>query len=170
VGSTFCYFVASNKTVPGNCKLITDDQDYSADVSKLPFLPFVINQETLDQINWLEQRKSRKWKRGELHTSKKELFNDTGKYTVMHTNAQELRTDTVHPNLNKIRVCVSLSGYPKFQVIKDSYASQACMWTEFKTLKEAKAFAKECNDDYIQNILKVFKWSGWNSKEVIEYL
>ena len=88
----------------------------------------------------------------------------------MHTNAQELRTDTVHPNLQKIRVCVSLSGYPKFQVIKDSYASQACMWTEFTSIKKAKEFAKECNDEYVQRILKVFKWSGWNSKEVIEYL
>lgn len=170
VGSTFCYFVANNKTTPGMTKLITGGTEFSVDVSKLPFLPFVINEDTLEQINWLKQRTPKKWKRGELHTSNKDLFSTTGQYTVMHTNAQELRTDTVHPNLQKIRVCVSLSGYPKFQVIKDSYASQACMWTEFSSIKKAKEFVKECNDPYVQNILKVFKWSGWNSKEVIEYL
>lgn len=170
VGSTFCYFVARNKTQCNDAKLVTETEEFTHNVSNLPFLPFVINSKTLDQIKWLENRQSRTWKRGELHTSNKNLFVDSGKYTVMHTNAQELRTDAEHPNLKKIRVCVSLSGYPKFQVIKNSYASQACMWTEFTTMKEAKEFAKECNGEYIQSILKIFKWSGWNSKEVIEYL
>jgi hypothetical protein len=170
VGSTFCYFIASNHKKPGPTRLITGDKEFTADVSTLPFLPFVINEETLAQIDWLKNRKSRKWKRGELHTSNKNLFVDNGKYKVMHTNAQELSTDTEHQNLTKIRVCVSLSGYPKFQVIQNSYASQACVWTEFSTVKEANDFADECNGEFVQSILQVFKWSGWNSKDVIEYL
>ena len=170
VGSTFCYFIGSNHKKPGLTRLITGDKEFTADVSTLPFLPFVINDETLAQIDWLKNRKSKKWKRGELHTSNKNLFVDNGKYRVMHTNAQELSTDTEHPNLNKIRVCVSLSGYPKFQVIQGAYASQACVWTEFKTVKEASDFADECNGEFVQSILQVFKWSGWNSKDVIEYL
>jgi hypothetical protein len=129
-----------------------------------------VNEDTLKQAKLLSSRKNHEWKRGELHTSNKELFNDNGKFTVMHTNAQTLRTDADHTNRNKIRVAVSLSGYPTFNVITDGYVSQACFWTEFSTVEEATSFAKECNSTEIQDILKIFKWSGWNSKEVISCL
>jgi hypothetical protein len=170
VGSTFAYFIASNQKNTGNTKIITDHQHYDYDIKKVDFLPFIINDETLAQIDWLKNRKSRRWHRGELHTSNKELFNEDGKYDVIHTNAQTLKTNTEHSNLSKIRVCVTLSGYPKFMVIKNAYCSQATMWTEFKTHKEAQEFANECNGEHIQQIVKNFKWSGWNSKEVIDLL
>jgi hypothetical protein len=98
------------------------------------------------------------------------LFSATGKYDVMHTNAQTLKSDTNHPNRTKIRVAVSLSGYPTFQVITNGYVSQACFWTECNSLADAQALADECNGAEIQKILEVFKWSGWNSKEVIKCL
>lgn len=171
VGSTFCYFVADkNKPAAITTKIITNETVYDQDVSKLPFLPFVINQDTLSQLAWLMKRKFRSWKRGEFHTSNKHLFNANGKYTVMHTNAQELRSNADHPNRDKIRVAISLSGYPKFKVVQGSYVSQACFWTEFDTVEKAQDFADECNGDYIQSIMAVFKWSGWNSKEVIQCL
>lgn len=170
VGSTFAYFVAHNQKNQGNAKLITDHGEYDHDIKNVDFLPFVINEETLEQINWLKQRNSRKWKRGELHTSNKDLFEDNGCYEVIHTNAQTLHSNIQHSNLTKIRVCVTLSGYPKFLVIQNAYCSQATMWTEFDTVKEAQAFADDCNGEYIQKIMQNFKWSGWNSKEVIEHL
>lgn len=170
VGSTFCYFVAPNRSNTGTAKLISKEGTYHHKISSVPFLPFVINDQTLSQINWLQQRRSRTWKRGELHTSNKSSFNSDGKYRVVHTNAQELRTDVDHPNRTKIRVCVSLSGYPRFQTIQDCYVSQACVWTEFADLTSARAFEAECNSNTVQDILGIFKWSGWNSKEVIQYL
>jgi hypothetical protein len=170
VGSTFAYFIAYNQKNPGNAKLITDDGNFDYDIKKVDFLPFVITEETLEQINWLKQRNSRKWKRGELHTSNKDLFVANGRYDVIHTNAQRLKSNAQHSNLSKIRVCVTLSGYPKFLVIQNTYCSQATMWTEFDTVEEAQTFADECNGEYIQKIMQNFKWSGWNSKEVIEHL
>lgn len=170
VGSTFAYFVAHNQPNLGNAKLITNNGEFEYDIKNVDFLPFVITEETLEQINWLKQRNSRKWKRGELHTSNKDLFDANGKYDVIHTNAQTLKSNARHSNLSKIRVCVTLSGYPKFLVIKDAYCSQATMWTEFDTLSEAESFADECNGSYIQSIMKTFKWSGWNSREIIEHL
>jgi len=170
VGSTFAYFVAHNQKNPGNARLITDDGEFDHDIKKVDFLPFVITEETLEQINWLKQRNSRKWKRGELHTSNKDLFDANGKYDVIHTNAQTLKSNAQHSNLSKIRVCVTLSGYPKFLVIQNTYCSQATMWTEFDTVEKAQTFADECNGEYIQKIMQNFKWSGWNSKEVIEHL
>jgi hypothetical protein len=170
VGSSFAYFVAHNKRNPGNAKLITDSGEFDYDLKNADFLPMVTTEETLEQMNWLKQRNSRVWTRGELHTSNKSLFDDNGKYEVFHTNAQMLKTNVKNNNLSKIRGCVTLSGHPKFQVIRNAYCSQATMWTEFDTVKEAKKFANECNDEYIQKIMKNFKWSGWNSKEVIESL
>lgn len=170
VGSTFCYFVAHNNKKINQTKIITNEAVYNKDISQAPFLPLVINPDTLSQLDDLVARPKKKWHRGELHTSKTELFNDAGKYSVMHTNAQTLHTDTEHKNKTKIRVAVSLSGYPTFRVLQNEYASQACFWTEFKTVKEARAFAAECNGKDIQDMLAVFKWSGWNSKEVIQCL
>lgn len=169
VGSTFCYFVISNESTRST-KIITDTSEYQIDISKFPFLPNVITNETLSNLKNLLSRKKRKWQRGELHTSKTELFSDLGKYEVMHTNAQIRRTDIEHINKSKIRVAVSLSGYPTFNVIQNQYVSQACFWTEFETVNDAKDFANECNGKEIQELMKLFKWSGWNSKDVIQCL
>lgn len=170
VGSTFCYFIATPNQEQLTTKIITSDKEYNIDIRKLPFLPVNINDTTINQIDQLMSRASRKWRRGELHTSNKHLFNDNGKYEVMHTNAQTLHTDVNHANLNKIRVGVTLSGYPTFKVITNGYMSQACFWTEFDNVADAQAFADECNGSDVQELLNNFKWSGWNSKEVIECL
>jgi hypothetical protein len=170
VGSTFCYFIAHSNRQVTSTTIITDEAEYIKDISQLPFLPLTIDDETLTQLNQLIARPKKIWKRGELHTSNKHLFSNSGKYAVMHTNAQQLKTNTEHKNKSKIRVAVSLSGYPKFKVIQNQYVSQACFWTEFTTLEDATNFANECNGDIIQGMLQVFKWSGWNSKSVIQRL
>lgn len=170
VGSTFCYFVAQPKKKIKSTKIITDSGTLHKDISKLPFLPSTITEDTLAKLDALLARKSRTWKRGELHTSNSERFDVNGKYTVMHTNAQELRSNFEHANRKKIRVAVSLSGYPQFRVIQNAYVSQACFWTEFKKVEDAQAFADECNGKEVQELMTIFKWSGWNSKEVIECL
>lgn len=170
VGSTFCYWTIDTTKLSTSTKIITDTKEYQLDLTKIDFLPATITDETLGLINTLTSRKARTWKRGELHTSNTSLFSTTGKYDVMHTNAQTLKSNTDHPNRTKIRVVVTLSGYPTFQVITNGYASQACFWTECVSIEDAQALANECNGAEIQKILEVFKWSGWNSKEVIKCL
>jgi hypothetical protein len=167
VGSTFCYFITGNNAAT---KLITENEVYEMDISKFSFLPSNLSDESFEMLNALINRKKRTWKRGELHTSNKDLFVDDGKYSVMHTNAQTLRTNVEHRNLNKVRVGVTLSGYPTFKVINGGHLSQACFWSEFESIEEAENFANECNGESIQTIMSNFKWSGWNSKEIIEYL
>jgi hypothetical protein len=170
VGSTFCYWTIDTTKPSTSTKIITDNKEYQLDLTKIDFLPATITDETLGLINTLTSRKARTWKRGELHTSNTGLFSATGKYDVMHTNAQTLKSNTDHPNRTKIRVVVTLSGYPTFQVVTNGYASQACFWTECASIEDAQALANECNGAEIQKILEVFKWSGWNSKEVIKCL
>jgi predicted RNA methylase len=170
VGSTFCYWVIDTTKPSTGTKIITDNGEYHLDLSDINFLPSVVTKETLTLINSLNSRTPRTWKRGELHTSNTNLFDANGKYTVMHTNAQTLKSNTEHANKTKIRVAVTLSGYPTFRVITNGYVSQACFWTECNTLDEAQALADECNGEEVQKMLSIFKWSGWNSKEVIQCL
>jgi predicted RNA methylase len=170
VGSTFCYFVARPNQQINTTKIITNAGTLQKDITKLPFLPAVITEDTLSKLDALLSRQSRTWRRGELHTSNTDRFDANGRYSVMHTNAQELRSNFEHANLKKIRVAVSLSGYPQFRVIQNGYVSQACFWTEFDQITDAQDFANECNGQEIQELMTIFKWSGWNSKEVIECL
>lgn len=168
VGSTFCYWVMHTNQTSTNTRIVTNNGEYQLDLSKIDFLPSVITEETLSLINSLTSRKARIWRRGELHTSNTKLFCKDGQYSVMHTNAQTLFSNTEHPNRAKIRVAVSLSGYPTFQIITNGYVSQACFWTECDSMQDAQTLVDECNGTEIQKILSVFKWSGWNSKEVIK--
>jgi len=170
VGSTFCYFIVDLTQEVTETLLITEDGQRMLDIRNLPFVPGEVTDQSLALLDKLLSRQKRSWWRGELHTSRQDLFSDTGEYSVIHTNAQTLKTDTIHSNLNKIRVVVTLSGYPKFQVITNAYASQATFWCEFESIGAAEEFAAECNGDEIQNMLNLFKWSGWNSREVISLL
>lgn len=170
VGSSFCYFVVDQTREFDSTKIISKDGEFNIDVRDLPCLPNEINETSLNLLEKLVNRKSRKWNRGELHTSQKNKFDDNGIYEVMHTNAQTFRSNFEHTNKNKIRVAVSLSGYPKFRVIHNAYCSQAVFWTELETLDEAQQFVNECNAAEIQTIMSLFKWSGWNSKEIISML
>jgi len=163
VGSTFCYFVY-DKSFTGNTRIITDKNTFDIDLTNKQFLPPIITRKTLNMMDVLSG--NRIWKRGEYHTSDKEWATDTG-MEVIHTAAQTLSTKRPHPNTAKIRVGVTLSGYPKFVAVEDKGFSQACFWTEFNTMAEAKDFEVYCNSEEIQEILKTYKWSGWNSKAVI---
>lgn len=170
VGSLFCYFVVDQTKEFEETLLIDASGEYKKDIRNLPCLPNTIDTHTLDLLDKLISRPARTWKRGELHTSNKDKFDKNGKYEVLHTNAQTLRSNIEHANRSKIRVAVTLSGYPKFEVVHNKYCSQATVWTEFDTLQEATNFADDCNKEDIQEIVRTFKWSGWNSKEIISMI
>jgi hypothetical protein len=166
VGSTFCWFI-TDKSFSGNATVTSNDYSYELDLEKTDFLPLNVNEKTLEMLNKLTG--NRVWSRGEFHTSKKSWMAEDG-INVYHTGAQIHKTKTHHPNMNKIRVGVYLSGYPKFIVVENEGLSQACFWTEFHTKEQATEFAEFCNSEKVQSILSEFKWSGWNSKEVIQRL
>ena len=166
VGSTFCYFVY-DKNHKGNTQVISDEKVFDLDLSDIDFLPLKVNDRSLKLLNKLNG--NRVWKRGEYHTSDKDWQSSEG-VVVHHTNAQTLYSNKQHENLNKVRVCVTLSGYPKFKVLQNEGCSQVNFWTEFTNLQEAEEFAEKCNGPEIQEIVSTLKWSGWNSKEVISKL
>ncbi len=170
VGSLFCYFVVDQTQEFETTKIVSSDGEFDIDIRDLPCLPSEVNRHTLKLLHDLVKRPKRTWKRGELHTSNKDKFDTNGKYEVLHTNAQTLRSNEEHANKEKFRVAVTLSGYPKFEVVHHQYCSQATVWTEFETMQEAINFADDCNNEQIQEIVRTFKWSGWNSKEIISMI
>ena len=48
--------------------------------------------------------------------------------------------------------------------------SQIIVYTVCDTLKEAQELADQMNSSEIQEVMNVFKWSGWNKIEVIKLL
>jgi len=167
VGSTFCWF-DYEKGYAGNTTIKSKDVTYDVNLALYGFVPTELSPEIIDMYKYLKG--NRVWKRGEFHTSNESWKADNGITTVNHTGAQTLFTNNKHENINKIRVGVTLSGYPKFKAVQGEGFTQANFWTEFETLEEAKEFADYCNSDAVQKVLATFKWSGWNSKEVIQKL
>ena len=169
VGSTFCRIVV-DKNHTGETTIITDTETLTLDVSSYDFLPPVVNSHNMSLYSKFTN--TRTWKVStEYHTSKKSQWMDeNGEYEVWHTNAQTFRTNKSHPNNDKIRVGVTLSGYPEFKVMNKMAGSQIIVWTECATLDEAQELADYLNGPEIQEIMSVFKWSGWNKLEVIRLL
>lgn len=169
VGSTFCRIVWDPKYT-GNTEIITADGVFSLDLSSYDFLPKVVNEHNLSLYKFFTN--NRTWKIStEYHTSKKSKWLDeNGEIEVWHTNAQTFRTSTPHPNNDLIRVGITLSGYPEFKVMNKVAGSQIIVYTVCDTIEEAQDLADYLNGPDIQEIMNVFKWSGWNKLEVIKLL
>jgi len=172
IGSTFCRIVW-DENYTGTTKIISNNKTYNIDVSDYPFLPSVVDNVTLSMYDKLKG--NRTWCRTtEFHTSNISKWrSDNGSIEVLHSTAQTHKTNVFHPNNKKIRVGVSLSGYPKFNVMHNMAATQNIAYTECSTLDEANKLAHYLNSEEIQDLLKLdysFKWNGWNKLEVIKLL
>lgn len=171
IGSTFCrVYVDMTKEI--DCtEIVTDTNEIiHLDVRNYQFLPPVVNNYTLSLYQHLTG--DREWIRStEYHTSKKnDWIDDNGSIEVLHTNAQTFVTSQDHPNNAKYRVAISLSGNPKFHVLHNKACSETCVWTECKSIDDAIKLCDYYNSPTIQDVVKTFKWSGFNSRLVIKLL
>jgi len=172
IGSTFCRIIW-DENYTGTTTIVSNEKTYNIDVSDYPFLPSVVDDVTLSMYDKLKG--TRKWQRTtEFHTSNISKWrSDNGSIEVLHSTAKTHKTNVFHPNNKKIRVGVSLSGYPKFNVMHNMAATQNIAYTECSTLDEANKLAHYLNSEEIQDLLKQdysFKWNGWNKLEVIKLL
>lgn len=171
VGSTFCRIFIDTTKVVDNTEIVTEnDGTFNIDIRGYNFLPPVINEETLSLYKLLTGE--REWIRStEYHTTRRNDWSDpNGSIEVLHTNAQTILTNQSHPNNDKIRVAISLSGYPNFKVLHNQGASETCVWTECDTLEQANELCDYYNSPLIQKLVKTYKWSGFNSRLVIMLL
>ena len=172
IGSTFCRIIW-DENYTGTTTIVSNEKTYNIDVSDYPFLPSVVDDVTLSMYDKLKG--TRKWQRTtEFHTSNISKWrSDNGSIEVLHSTAKTHKTNVFHPNNKNIRVGVSLSGYPKFNVMHNMAATQNIAYTECSTLDEANKLAHYLNSEEIQDLLKQdysFKWNGWNKLEVIKLL
>jgi hypothetical protein len=169
VGSTFCYVVLDPKGSK-SMEITSRSKKYTLPTD-VPFVPPVVNEATMEMMHTLLSRSPRKWQMPtRYHHSKDYVTKDKGKFKVYHTNAQTLWTNVDHESRTDIKVAVTLSGNPIFTVLDDSFTSEIVPFTTFDSIEEAHSFAEECNGEFVQTLLATFKWSGWNSRKVIEML
>jgi hypothetical protein len=107
----------------------------------------------------------------EYHTTHKNKWGSPdGKWPVFHTNAQTLRTNTPHSNNGLHRVAITLSGYSNFKYVHNAGCSQAVAWSDRGTKQEAERSLTILNSKLYQFILNTYKYSGWNSLDIIKAL
>ena len=173
IGSTFCSVICINKSPTGKkTKFISSGQSYDIDISANKFIPPSISN-TLIELGKKVFQATNSWKfvrTSEYHTSKKHLFADDGRIDVFHTNAQTPKTNVPHANNDLYRVAVTLSGYHTFKYIHGEGCSQAVAWMDCGTHSEAIRRLNILNSKLYQFILKTYKYSGWNSLDVIKSL
>jgi hypothetical protein len=110
------------------------------------------------------------WARGSgYHTSNTEYFNETGKHTVFHTNAQEFKTDSIRGDQNKSKVITTISGYfiPKYDtgtlgVTQATAVIITNQLVEFQALLETKLY------QYVIN--KIARQQGWINLSLLKEL
>lgn len=108
----------------------------------------------------------------EHHTSSKSKWESVdGEFEIFHSHASTLYSD-VPPkrySYESYKAIITLSGYSNFIVRNNIGTTQIGAWMEISE-DEVESANSVLNSKLYQGILKVNKWSGWNSLNVIKVL
>lgn len=169
VGSGFCSILIS-KDIQDTTTIKTTDEILSIPTGSLDCIPSGFSNQLLNQMNTYLTG-DREWNLTYEYESRKSIFNEDGKYEVLHTSRNGIRkTDVHHPNNDLIRVSVDVSGHPKFHFIHNMGLTQSHYWTTFDSVDEAKDYVEWGNSEEVQSFLRQVKWGGMNSALIIKNL
>jgi len=178
IGSTFCYFILKN-TRRQSSKLICNDVEITMNKSRLICLPNVINKESLSILNkFFKLNNNFKFiYNSQLHrTGKTEMLSDTKtavfKYPVKHTS---IRTSTIYSdrktNHDMKKILVSISGTPDFMYNAGQFGTtQGTLYHETHASDDINQMLYILNSKLYKYVLKIAKWSGFNSPIIYEML
>jgi site-specific DNA-methyltransferase (adenine-specific) len=168
VGSSFCWFDLDLTSTNSSFTVTTNSAKTTVNKTAA-WLPNVVDPLNVS-INQKFFRKSPTFNfvRGHCHTSNKQLFADQG-YEVFHTRAQTLWAVQKPQDYHAHKAAISLSGYSEFRIGKDFGCSQAAAYMTLDAVQAGHA-AAVLNGKLYQYVLKINKWSGWNSLDVIKSL
>tara|TARA_B100000965_G_scaffold159779_1_gene133171 strand:+ start:1614 stop:4697 length:3084 start_codon:yes stop_codon:yes gene_type:complete len=168
--STFVVITVED-SIQDQCLIETKDCTFEISLKDIQFLP---NNITRENIEYLQKtlKGGREWKSNSVYPSsinfRHQWENPEGKIEVLHTNNKSFFTDK-ESSLNKeIRVAVTKSGEPNFQVVHNKGLTECMIYTDgFDTLDEAQKYCAFCNSNVIQKALSLSKFSGWTTRTVI---
>ena len=168
--STFVVITVED-SIQDQCLIETKDDTFEIALKDIQFLP---NNITRENIQYLQKtlKGGREWKSNSVYPSsinyRHQWEDPEGKIEVLHTNNKSFFTDK-ESSLNKeIRVAVTKSGEPNFQVVQNKGLTECMIYTDgFDTLDEAQKYCDFCNSEVIQKALSISKFSGWTTRTVI---
>jgi len=109
------------------------------------------------------------------HESRKDTISKTRTdvfcYPSQHTGDKVLWSSTPHEVMDKQKVLMSISGYPKAVYDNgEKGVTQGCLYILADTMGEGEKLTKILNSRSFQFLMAVCKWSGWNNKDFLNTL
>ena len=183
IGSTFSYYTIKNSINNINTQITSE---YKKKIEKtelnlkefkyLKFLPIHITKQTLilvsnvtKNINKITIDRCRKLdtstKFGKLHL--KENKDDTFKYKTYHTTTKNYFSDIKLDIYDDVKILLNMSGYLKPEVCSQCNITESKYYIKTHGI-DAELLVKYLNSNNIQTYLELCKYSGFNSRPVLE--
>ena len=185
VGSTFCYYLIQKKITK---KLLTNViSEYKKLIEKnhidfkklinFDFLPIHITNDTLNLIEDITNKKNKliikrcrlldtSNKSGKEHLKLKK--DDKFKYITYHTSTKTYYSDIKLDLYDNIKILLNMAGYLKPELSKNCNLTESKFYIEVENEKIGNDLITYLNSDKITKYLELCKYSGFNSRPVIE--
>ena len=187
IGSTFSYFLIRKsvnniftKIISKYNNIITESEINLKNYYFLKFLPIHISNETLTLIKYITTGKNKlKIERSrKLDTSTsygkehlKDNETDIFKYITYHTSTKTKYSDIKLEDYKKSKILLNMSGYLYPDIQKNCNVTESKFYIiveDMVTTESDKILNMLKNDENIINYLKLCKYSGFNSRIVLE--
>lgn len=186
-GSTFSYYLIQKSIT--KCitrvrseykKQIIDSEIDFKEYKNMPFLPIHITADTIKLVNGVINNSNDKLKISRartLDTSNKSGKNhlqknktDTFQYITYHTSETTFYSDIKQPNYEKFRILLNMSGYLKPTIVKQCNTTESKFYIEYDDIELLNKIVIMLNSEDIKNYLELCKYSGFNSRIVLEHI
>lgn len=184
VGSTFCYYLIKNditeidtKIISSHKKEVTIENLNLKSLYSFKFLPIHINNKTIDLINKITTngvnkliiercRKLDTSRKNNNHLSliKTEVYKYITYHTISKTYYSDIKTDIYH---NK-KIILNMSGYLKPEIVYDCNLTESKFYININCDIEANKLINLLTSTEIKLYLEICKYSGFNSRPVLE--
>ena len=185
VGSTFSYYLIKNNINENINTIILSEYKKEKTLSQIDlkkynhftFLPIHINLETLKLIDDVTNKKnkfnierSRKLdtsnKSGKEHLKIKK--DDKFKYITYHTTTKTFFSDIKLDNYEKSKILLNMAGYLKPLLVNNCNITESKFYIEVENEIEGNKVINFLNSNKILNYINICKYSGFNSRIVLE--
>jgi len=144
----------------------------------MPFLPVHITADTIKLVNDVINKSNDKLKISRFRTldtsnksGKKHLQKnktDIFKYITYHTSKTTFYSDIKQPNYEKFRILLNMSGYLKPSIVNECNTTESKFYIEYDDINLLNEILIMLNNENIKNYLELCKYSGFNSRIVLE--
>lgn len=185
VGSTFSYYLIQKKIT--NDLLTNVISEYKKTISKnnidfkklfnFDFLPIHITPDTISLIDDITRKKNKliikrcrlldtSNKTGKEHLKLKK--DDKFKYLTYHTTSKTYYSDLKLDIYDNIKILLNMAGYLKPELCKNCNLTESKFYIDIDNEKDGNDLIAYLESEKIKKYLELCKYSGFNSRPVIE--